>query len=249
MGKRRVRRAAPRPPSRGRGPGPCRRRRHAPGSGRRRRRARTAARSTGRADPPAGRRSGHRRGPSGRPRRGASPRRRPGARRSRDLDVLEAGFRQGIDQPIGRRPAIGGVLRQGGDAGDPKECLVGLESRVAGRVAGVASNAASGLGMDRIVGTATGWESNERTVAGPLVSLRCVVGRSGRLRVRIRDRLAGADDRRSAVLVQLGRQVAEEGFEALTVNRSPRRRASRPGRPTCPGAGPGPLSPAHRPGR
>ena len=88
-----------RPPWRGRGSGPCRPPSRERASGRRRSPARTAARSTGRADRPAGRRSGRRPGPSGRPRHGASRRRRRDGRRLRDLDVLEAGG------PQGRRPA------------------------------------------------------------------------------------------------------------------------------------------------
>ena len=46
--------------------------------------------------------------------------------------VFEAGRGQGLDQPVGRGPAVVGVARQRGDAGDAKERLVRLEAGVLG---------------------------------------------------------------------------------------------------------------------
>ena len=95
----------------------------------RRRPARTAATSTGRAGRPAGRRSGRRRGRSARP--SACSQSRVDDRVAAglgDLDVLDADpLAASVGEPLGRAPAVGGVLRQGRDARDPQERLVRLE--------------------------------------------------------------------------------------------------------------------------
>ena len=51
-------------------------------------------------------------------------------RRVRHLDVVDADPAQVVRDPLRGAPAVGGVLRKGGDARDPEECLVGLEALV-----------------------------------------------------------------------------------------------------------------------
>ena len=89
----------------------------------RRRPARTAARSTARADRPAGRRSARRRGPSARPGRGASRRRRPGGRRSRRPRRARGrprpARRRATGRHAGSRRRARAVPRCSGSAGTP----------------------------------------------------------------------------------------------------------------------------------
>ncbi len=150
------------PPWRGRGSGPCRRLPRARASGRRRRPARTAARSTGRADRPAGRRSGRRRG-GGRP-VGVQPVGVDDRVEARllDRDVLEAGGPEGrpraTRRPGARRARAPATPRCWGSAGTP--CSSPAERR--GSRSRCASRAASASGR-RHAGPRVGQETPECT--------------------------------------------------------------------------------------
>ena len=144
-----------------------------------------------------------------------------------DLDVLDARRPQRVGEPLGRGAAVRGVGRDRGDARDPQERLVGRRAARRGSRRGGRRGRRSGRSRAasvEVVGRGMSGHSTAREIerAGRRRPARRVArgirARSGRLRVRLGDRLAWADDRRRAVPVLLRRQVAEQGLEVLGVD-------------------------------
>ena len=125
-----------------------------------------------------------------------------------DLDVLEADPSHRIRQPLGGASAVDGMRRDAGDARDPEELLVRGDPRLVGRIEVRFERVGLGGGVRHRASLAAAgrrrWTRNRTSGPSPArsrVQVWMEAG-SGRLRVRLGDRLAWPDDGRDAMLVQ-----------------------------------------------